>query len=67
MKKILKDSKFKFGDHIRISKYKNIFSKSSASDWSEEVFEIGKVKNTVPWNCWNILQQRTAKDKPRRI
>ena len=44
-----KDPKFKVGDHIRISKYKNIFAKGYTPNWSEEVFVIKKVKNTVPW------------------
>ena len=36
------DPKFKVGDHVRISKYKN-------PNWSEEVFAIKEIKNTVPW------------------
>ena len=44
-----KDSKFKVGDHVRISKYKHIFAKGYTPNWSEEVFVIKKVKNTVPW------------------
>ena len=44
-----KDLKFKVGDHVRISKYKNIFAKGHTPNSSEEVFEIKKVKNTVPW------------------
>ena len=44
-----KDPKFKVGDHVRISKYKNIFAKGYTPSWSEEVFVIKKVKNTVPW------------------
>ena len=47
-----KDLKFKVGDHIRISKYKNIFAKGYAPNWSEEAFVIKKVKNTVPWTCY---------------
>ena len=43
------DSKFKVGVHVRISKYKNIFAKVYMPNWSEEVFVIKKVKNTVPW------------------
>ena len=39
--------KFKAGDHVRISKYKNIFAKGYVSNWSEEVFVIKKAKNTV--------------------
>ena len=44
-----KDSKFKVGDRVRISKYKNIFAKGYIPNWSDEVFVIKKVKNTVPW------------------
>ena len=39
----------KIGDHVRISKYKNIFSKGYLPNWSEEIFVINKEKNTVPW------------------
>ena len=41
--------KFKVGDHVRISKYKNSFSEGYTQNWSEEVFVISKIKNTVPW------------------
>ena len=44
-----KDPKFKIGDHIRISKYKNIFAKGYTPNWFEEVFVIKKVENTVSW------------------
>ena len=44
-----KDPKFKVGDHVRISKYKNIFAKGYMPNWSEEVFLISKIKNMVPW------------------
>ena len=44
-----KNPKFKIGDHLRISKYKNIFAKRQTPNWSEEVFVVSKIKNTVPW------------------
>ena len=44
-----KDPKFKVGDRVKISKYKNIFAKGYTPNWSEEIFVIKKVKNTVPW------------------
>ena len=44
-----KNPKFKVGDYVRISKYKNIFAKGYTPNWSEEVFVISKIKNTVPW------------------
>ena len=44
-----KNPKFKAGDHVRISKYKKIFAKGYMSNWSEEIFIIKKIKNTVPW------------------
>ena len=43
-----KDPKFKVGDHVRISKYKNTIAKGYTSNWSEEVFVIKEVQNTVP-------------------
>ena len=43
-----KDPKFKVGDHVRISKYKSIFANGYTSNWSEEVFVISSIKNTVP-------------------
>ena len=42
-----KDPKFKIGDIIRISKYKNIFAKGYTPNWFEEVFVIKKVKSNV--------------------
>ena len=44
-----KDPKFKVDDRVRISKYKNIFAKDYTPNWSEEIFVIEKLKNTVPW------------------
>ena len=44
-----KDPKFKVGDHVRISKFKNNFAKGYTPNWSEEVFVIKEVKNTIPW------------------
>ena len=44
-----KDPKFKIGDQVWISKYKNIFAKGYMPNWFEEVFVINKSKNTVPW------------------
>ena len=44
-----KDPKFKVGDYVRISKYKNTFAKGYMPKRSEEIFIIKKVKNTVPW------------------
>ena len=67
-----KGSKFKVGDHVRISKYKSIFAKRYAPNWSEEVFVVSKIKNTVPWtyvvsdlnvkNYWKSLWKRIAKN-----
>ena len=45
------DPKFRIGDNVRISKYKNFLAKGYVPNWSEEVFVIKKVKNTVPWTC----------------
>ena len=53
-----KDPTFTVGDHVRISKYKNIFAKGYTPNWSEEVLVISKIKNTVPWTMiFQIMQQ----------
>ena len=44
-----KGPKFKVKNHVRISKYKNIFAKGYVANWSEEVFIVNEIKNTVPW------------------
>ena len=44
-----RDPKFKVGDQVRISKYKNIFAKEYTPNWTQEVFVISKIKNTFPW------------------
>ena len=44
-----RNPKFNVGDHVRISKCKNVFAKGYAPNCSEEIFVIKKVKNTVPW------------------
>ena len=44
-----KESKFKVEDHVRISKYKNIFAKGYTTNWPEDVFIVIKFRNTVPW------------------
>ena len=44
-----KNPKFKVGDHVRISNYKNIFAKGYMPNWSQEIFIIKKIKNTVQW------------------
>ena len=38
-----KDPKFKVGDDVRISKYKNVFAKGYKLNWLEEVFVIKNV------------------------
>ena len=41
--------KFEVDDNVRTLKCKNTFAKGYVSNWSEEVFVIKKVKNTVWW------------------
>ena len=73
-----KDPKFKVGDHVRISKYKNIFAKGYTPNWFEEVFVIKEVKNTVPWRyvindlngqeiIGTLYEKELQKKKSRRI
>ena len=48
-----KDSKFKVGDRFRISRYKTIFAKEHAPNWSSEIFIVNKINDTVPY-MYNI-------------
>ena len=42
-----KDSRFKVGDRVRISKFKNIFAKGYTPNWSREIFIVNKINDTV--------------------
>ena len=44
-----KDSRFKVGDRVRISKFKNIFAKGYTRNWSREIFIVIKINDTVPY------------------
>ena len=44
-----KNSRFKVGDRVRISKFKNIFAKGYAPNWSTEIFIVYKINDTVPY------------------
>ena len=44
-----RDPKFKIGNHVSFSKYKNVFAEKYTLNWSKEIFIISKIKNTVPW------------------
>ena len=48
-----KTARFNVGDRIRTSKFKNIFVKGYAPNWSTEIFIINKINNTVPYT-YNI-------------
>ena len=54
------DPKFKIGDIVRISKYKNTFAKGYVANWSEEIFVIKKVKSTVPWT--SVISDLTGEE-----
>ena len=48
-KKEVNDKEFKVGYHVKMSKQNNVFAKGYTPNWSEEVFIVSKIKNTVPW------------------
>ena len=43
-----KSARYNVGDRVRISKFKNIFTKGYTPNWSREVFIINKINDTVP-------------------
>ena len=76
--KININPKFKVGNHVRISKCKDIFAKGYVLNDYKEVFAIKKVKNTVPWayiiedfKCEEIAgtfyENIIAKNKSKRV
>ena len=48
-----KRSRFKVGDRVRISKFKNIFAKGYTPNWSKEIFIVDKINDRVPYT-YNI-------------
>ena len=48
-----KDSRFKAGDRVRKSKFKNIFAKGYTPNWSNEIFIVNKINDTIPYT-YNI-------------
>ena len=44
-----KYSRFKVGDRVRISRYKNIIAKGYTPNWSKEIFIVDKINDTVPY------------------
>ena len=44
-----KAPKFKVNNRVRITKYKNIFSKGYTENWSRKIFIIDSVSKTNPW------------------
>ena len=46
-------SRFKVGDRVRISKFKNIFAKGCTPNWSREIFIVKKINDSVPYT-YNI-------------
>ena len=44
-----KAPRFKVSDKVRITQYKNIFSKGYTKNWSREIFLIDSVLKTNPW------------------
>ena len=44
-----KSARYNIGDRVRISKFKNIFTKVYTPNWSREIFIINKINYTVPY------------------
>ena len=42
-------SRFKVGDRVGISKFKNIFAKGYTANWSKEIFIVDKINDAVPY------------------
>lgn len=53
-------TKFKLGDFVRISKYREAFAKGYTPNWSNEVFKIRKVNITNP--ATYLLEDQTGQE-----
>ena len=69
-----KDSRFKVGDRVRISKFKKILAKRYTPNWSTEIFIINKINDTVPYtynlkdlNDKEIIGSFSDKELQKRI
>ena len=49
-----KDSRFKVGDRVRISKFKNIFAKGYTPNWSTEIFIVNNDTVTYTYNLKDL-------------
>ena len=56
-----KAPKFKVNDRVKITKYKNIFSKGYTENWSREIFIIDYILKTKPWTS-NIKRLNGEKE-----
>ncbi|XP_043464116.1 uncharacterized protein LOC122499702 [Leptopilina heterotoma] len=43
-----KRPKYKIGDKVRVSKYKNVFEKGYTPNWTTEIFTVDQVVSTQP-------------------
>ena len=65
--------KLKVGDHVRISKYKNIFAKGLVRNLPEKFFLIKKLKHTVSWTDFisdlmlESFMKKNSKKKSKRV
>ena len=59
------DPKYKVGDNVRISKYKNIFAKAYVPNRCEEIFAITKFRNIALWT--NVISDLNGEEIVRTI
>ena len=58
-----KQTQFKVGDKVRISKYKRkVFDKGYTPNWTEEIFVIKEIQPTIP-NTYKIVNLMDEKIK----
>ena len=50
-----KDPKFNNGDHVRVSKYKNVFAKGYTQNWSEEFSFLVKLRIQFRGHTWVVI------------
>ena len=61
-----KAPKFKVDDRVRLTKYKNIFSKVYSTNWSRKIFVINSVLKNNPW-IYKVIDLNESTQKVNKL
>ena len=62
-----KSARYDVGDRVRMSELKNIFAKEYTPNWSNEIFIVSKINDTVPYTDEKVLDSFYDKELQKSI